>query len=295
MILVTGCTGYIGSRLVLTLLKSGQAVRGLVLPHEIKKAVNLSAAGMQLWEGDLLVQDTLDTIGTGVTVVYHLAGLHSTSIQRMREVYVQGTRNLVQALMQTHLYAFVAASNASVYGDCGDEWVTEEHIPSLIHPFGQVTLQMEQVLTEAYRQVRFPSIILRIAEVYGPDEYDLLKKVRTGNLRLLGNGSNWNSHIHIDDLVTILSLVPHRLRSGEIYNVADDFPVQQKIMYNDISTRLGVNQPKWLSLEMVPEKIKLSIHSLRALSTRLTNEKIKSALELTFCYPTYQEGIETLL
>ena len=76
MILVTGCVGYIGSRLVTEMLANGQSVRGLVRKEELDKATALEEQGMEIWEGDLINPDSLVGIGQDVDVVFHFAGLH---------------------------------------------------------------------------------------------------------------------------------------------------------------------------------------------------------------------------
>jgi nucleoside-diphosphate-sugar epimerase len=291
VILVTGCTGYIGSRLTLTLLEAGEAVRGLVLPREVGRAASLIDAGMEIWMGDLFFPETLQGISEGITIIYHMAGLHSSSIQRMTNLYVEGTRHLIQACAEAPVKACVVASNGAVYGDSGEEWLTEQRIPVPSHPFGQITLRMEKVLLEAYQRSCFPVIILRIAEVYGPGKYDLLRNVRQGRVRLLGDGMNWTSLIHIDDLLTILTLAPIHLCAGGIYNVADDLPVCQRDLYNDLAAQIGALQPEWIPLDEATERLKLSIHGLRSLSIRLANDAILTSLGLALCYPTYRDGI----
>ncbi len=294
MILVTGCTGYIGSRLTLALLKLGTPVRGLVLPSETNQAASLINAGMKVWDGDLLAPQTLNGIGIGITAIYHLAGLHSASIERMHRLYVEGTQHLFLACSDAPLQACVIASNATVYGDGGEEWLTEQRLPAPIHPFGQITLKMEQWLLGVYRSAHLPVIILRIAEVYGPGEYDLLKNVPAG-VRLLGDGMNWTSHIHIDDLLTILMLAPTRLYPGRIYNVSDNLPIRQSDFYKDLSNQLGSPRPEWIPLNSAPERLKLSIHGLRALSIRMCSDEMISSLGITLRYPTYRDWIRELL
>ena len=249
---------------------------------------------MECWEGNLLEPETLRGIEQEVTTVYHLAGIHSPSVQRMWDVYVAGTRNLLHAFIDTGssesppdhledrphtlspLQAFVISSNLSPYGDCGDEWVTEEHPPSLVHPFGHITHQMEQLLLAAFERSALPAIILRIADVYGPEkQHSLLKHAGMEHFHLLGESLGWTSQIHISDLVQVLILTPIFLRAGQLYNVGDDFPVRQCDLYEDLAVKFAVPMPQWISLKTSSERLKLSVHGLRALSVRLSNQKLK--------------------
>ncbi len=74
-VLVTGATGFIGSRLAVELNRSGWEVRCLVRNASSPAAAALRERGIELWEGDVLRPETLRGIGRGVGVAYYL--IHS--------------------------------------------------------------------------------------------------------------------------------------------------------------------------------------------------------------------------
>jgi uncharacterized protein YbjT (DUF2867 family) len=74
-VLVTGATGFIGSRLAVELHRSGWEVRCLVRNASSPAAKALSEHGVELREGDVLRPETLRGIGRGVGVAYYL--IHS--------------------------------------------------------------------------------------------------------------------------------------------------------------------------------------------------------------------------
>jgi nucleoside-diphosphate-sugar epimerase len=295
MILITGCLGYIGKRLAELLLKSGVKVRGLVLPGKASGLNYLRSLGLDIWRGDLLAPHTLKGIATGVAGVYHLAGLHSSSVRKMEDLYVGGTQVLMDCFAKQPPEYFIIASNGAVYGDYGDAFVTESDPPKPGHPFGELSLKMETAALGAYQTNAFPAIIFRIAEVYGPDEYNYLKVLRNGPVSLLGDGSNWQSRIHIADLLAILAQSPQYLKPGSIYNVGDNFPVRQGDFYQYLERKFAIPAPQRLALKTAPERIRLSIHGLRALSIRLSNQAIINDLKYEFQYPSFREGTGSLL
>jgi len=286
MILVTGCTGYIGSRLCKQLLTSGFQIRGLIKPSEREKAKSLIDLGLIPYYGDLTDLSSLQQISDDVHLVYHLAGVHST-YNNTYDLYVQGTANLIQAFSHKQMIPFVVASNSSVYE--GVEGAHSEDIklkPN--NPFGKITIKMENKIKKSCSKY----IILRIGEVYGDHEADPFIYTQKG-IVLIGNGMNYASKIHIVDLLNILVKCIDEVPQG-IFNVCDDEPVHQIEFYR-YAEKLSKTKFVYLKQNMeLSERIMLSIHGLRTLNIAMSNKKIKDQLNYEFTFPTYRDGLNYL-
>lgn len=126
-VLITGGAGFVGSHTADALLQKGysvkvfdnlaQQVHGGGLPTYIHSDI-------ELIEGDVRDREALATAVKGVDAVYHLAaavgvGQSMYEIASYTETNIQGTANLLQAILDTHSrpQKLIVASSMSVYGE----------------------------------------------------------------------------------------------------------------------------------------------------------------------------------
>lgn len=116
-VLVTGGTGFVGSRLVRKLLDRGETVRCLV--RKSSPQGNLDGLAVEQVVGDL--QDTASLVRAvqGCRVVYHVAADYRLWSKDPRELYlnnVDGTRNLLEASHQAGCERIVYCSSVGALG-----------------------------------------------------------------------------------------------------------------------------------------------------------------------------------
>ena len=111
-ILVTGATGHVGNVLIRKLTDTGKNVRALIYPGE--DTTSLVGLDVERIEGDILEPGDLREALTGIKYVYHLASLISIggiSDELVREVNIQGTRNVALACREFGVKRLVYASS----------------------------------------------------------------------------------------------------------------------------------------------------------------------------------------
>lgn len=249
--LVTGATGFIGSRLVERLLAAGHRVHALVR-NPARLSWLKQAENLVLLEGDLF---SLPDLPAGCQVVFHLAGL--TKAQKPRDYYTVnqgGTASLLEKLDRSGLAPrFVHLSSLAAGRPSPDGTpVREDEPPCPASPYGRSKLLAEEEVLK--HQSRMPVIILRAAAIYGPRDRDFLQLFRMVDRGWLPsfNRELLMSLCYVDDLVRALELcatVP--FKSGEIYNVADPVPRSWEEIGLEAARILGrevktVRFPLWL-------------------------------------------------
>jgi uncharacterized protein len=209
-ILVTGSTGLVGTALVRALVKGGHTVCRLVRPGT---AVKQGAAdGLQVgWNP---ATGELGGAGVGPDAVVNLAGASIASGRwsarrktELRSSRIDTTRALVAALakMSSRPRVLVSASAAGVYGNRGDEVLTEESqlgtdfLSDLAKEWEGEAMKAEAIGIRVVL-ARFGVILARdggaLPRIMLP--FKLLAGGR------LGSGKQWMSWISLEDAVTIL-------------------------------------------------------------------------------------------
>ncbi len=127
-ILVTGATGFIGSHLVLELLKRGYSVRALYRSEKSKRKLeNLFRLykksrlidSVEWFHGDILCTTSIEEALDGISRVFHTAAIVSFDRRRaeeMLQINRVGTANLVNLSLQSDIKHFIHFSSIAALG-----------------------------------------------------------------------------------------------------------------------------------------------------------------------------------
>ncbi len=118
MILVTGATGHVGNVLIRKLLEKKEEVRALI--HIPTVSNSLDDLTIEKVKGDILDYHSLLNAFEGVETVYHCAAMISimpTNFQKMYEINVVGTENVMKAAFKKGVKKVVYVSSIEAIGD----------------------------------------------------------------------------------------------------------------------------------------------------------------------------------
>lgn len=111
---VTGASGHIGNCLVRELVKKGFHVK--VLAHSFENC--LSQLKVEIIQGSLLENQSLEKLCKGVDVVFHLAAaivLDNRNPDRVFAVNVTGTKNLIEVSKSSGVKKFIHFSSIDAF------------------------------------------------------------------------------------------------------------------------------------------------------------------------------------
>ena len=130
-ILVTGGTGFVGSRIVHTLRAEGRDVRALVRRPE--GSAHLASLGVELATGDVTDPASLAAAADGCTHVIHLVAILQGKPHDFERVMTRGTRNVLAAAKGAGVERFIlmsalgtTAATKDVVPYFGAKWAMEQ-------------------------------------------------------------------------------------------------------------------------------------------------------------------------
>jgi nucleoside-diphosphate-sugar epimerase len=261
-VLVTGGTGFIGSRLVHRLVEIGARVRVLIRPGSDLKSLRSVADRLELYLGDLGAAESLDAAVNGIDTVFHLGAATREGWEQAERASVLGTGSLLKKARRCGVQCFVYVSSMAVYdyGKMRRGAIVDENAPLELHPYlrnayARSKCQAE-TLARSYLHARDMSLtIVRPGAVYGPGgPAHIPPTIRPigGNVALaIGGGRRQVPLLHVDDLIdALLRIAVAPIAAGKIYNVVSDMPVTEADYISAYSQARGkqvflISLPSW--------------------------------------------------
>jgi nucleoside-diphosphate-sugar epimerase len=242
LILVTGANGFIGSRVVETLLNLGfrnlrcfarRATR--ITAGEGRRVRGKPIVHIDVLKGNLLSRDDCVAATKEAAVVFHLAaGRGEKSFPDAFLNSVVTTRNLLEAcLHHGQLRRFVNVSSFAVYSNRRKPHLglLEESCPVERQPhlrgeaYAYAKVKQDEIVTEYGQRFAIPYVIVRPGYVYGPGRNAISGRVGidTFGIFLHLGGSNTIPLTYVDNCAEAIALAG--LKKGvdhEVFNVVDD-------------------------------------------------------------------------
>jgi len=267
IILITGANGYVGSKVVITLLEYGfTKLRCLVRTDKnignLHQIASNSKAQVEFFLGNLLSREDCEHAVKNVSVIYHLAAGVEKSFAGCFLNSVVTTRNLLDAaIKQPTLKRFVNISSIAVYTNekIPRGGILDESCPvdtkfverGEAYTFGKAK-QDELVLEYAYKN-NLSYVIVRLSVVFGPGKVKISDRIGTDTFGMflhLGLG-NTIPLTYIDNCAEAIVLAGLRQNiDGHVFNIIDDnLPTSRQFLSQykkQVKNITSIPVPYWL-------------------------------------------------
>ncbi len=298
-VLVTGATGFVGTKLVNELFRDGHEIN--ILSRNATSAKNKFSVPVNTFDWKTEELPSSEAFA-GVEAIVNLAGegiankrWSETQKKKIYDSRIVGTTNLLKGMQKSGVKpkVVVSASAIGFYGDRGND-VLQENAAKGTGFLSDVCADWEKVAIENTSGVRL--VNLRIGVVLGSQGGMLQKLLPLFKLGLggpVGNGNQWMSWVHVDDLI---SLIKFSLKTNEVagpVNAVAPNPATNK----EFTKAMGTALSRPAVLPAPAFGIKLAMGELSALvldSQKVSSEKAEK-LGFKFEYPTIDKALNEIV
>jgi len=252
-VLVTGATGFIGSRVAEMLaLGKGWDVRALV--HNPGSAARLARLPVEMVQGELTSKDDAARLVKDCDAVVHCAiGTEWGNRRKIFDVTVGGTRTLGEAALGAGVKRFIHISTMSVHGNdsaiTGMLDDTSPVRPAKGSEYGESKASAEEAIQRLVAK-GLSATIFRPARVYGPFSRIFITRpiegLAEGRFRLVGNPDVPANMLYVDNLVHAMILAlqaPDSAVKGEAFILCDSEEMTWREFYEFFASGLGLPSP----------------------------------------------------
>ncbi len=240
-VFVSGGAGFIGSHLVRRLLADSKAQQVVIYDNFSSGQESylhglLEDPRLKVVRGDLKDAPAVSAAMAGSDTVFHLAANPdiAKAVTQPDIDFWEGTylaQNVLEAMRVNGVRQILYTSGSGVYGENAAVAFPESYGPCLpISTYGASKLACEALISAYCHMFDIEGRAFRFANVVGPRQthgvgYDFVRRLKadSSRLRILGDGSQSKSYIHVDDVLAAIFTAAEKCAVRfDVFNVATD-------------------------------------------------------------------------
>jgi nucleoside-diphosphate-sugar epimerase len=249
-ILITGATGFVGSRLAARLVL-GTDYNATAVVHRFTGPglARLSRLPIKLVWADLLDLESLEKAVAGCDIIVHLAYGNAGDECTKREITVSGTENVLKAALKNDVRKVIYFSTAAVHGNAPKASVVDESAPfeKSEDIYRSSKIETEKVVWKYHAEHGLPVVVFRPPLIFGAHgaywTARIIREIQAG-ATLVNNGSGAANLIYVDNLIDAVMLAMQKdSGDGEAFIVVDDESLTWRQVYESYGAMLESHPP----------------------------------------------------
>ena len=197
--------------------------------------------------------------------------------------------NFQKILVNSKINWLIYLSATSVYGNHQGRWVDETSELNPTTKNGMSRLNAEKMWVEFCSKEKLPIQIFRLSGIYSL-ERNIFERIKSGLQKIVNKPNHFFSRIHVEDIANILeiTLKQRKIKSGEVYNLSDDYPCPNIEVINYAYDLMKISKPRTLKINEIESEM---LRNFYQDSKKVSNKKIKEVFSYQLKFPTYKEGL----
>lgn len=241
-ILITGGSGFIGTRLIDELVKED---------HEIviyDKVISQKYPDLSII-ADVRDKNALINACKDIDIIYNLAAEHAdnvTPLSLYADVNIGGASNIVEAARANNIKKIIFTSSVAIYGlNRGTPHESMEAQP--FNEYGRTKYEAEKIFLAWQKENETNNLqILRPAVVFGEGNrgnvYNLINQISTGKFAMIGDGENKKSMGYVGNIAKFLCILKESNKKIDIFNFAGKGDLTTKEIVEIVRHELNIKK-----------------------------------------------------
>jgi UDP-glucose 4-epimerase len=263
-VLVTGGSGFIGSRLVRALAPYAKNIR-ILTRFRGKTSSLFDQYNIEFFSGDLAYPETLRGLCKDVNIIFHLAGVAHVDVESSSfkeglhyKTSVIGTKTLLADALDCKVGRIIYVSSVKAAAEETGGCIDETYLPHPTTDYGKSRQYAEQLLLDAANKNAISSTVVRLPLVYGTgvrgNLNTMIDRIYRKRFPPLPKSTSIRSMVSADDVVRVLIFAAANNKTrNNTYYITDGQSYTAYRIYNSIRQALGMGPaiiqiPKWIFL-----------------------------------------------
>ena len=283
--LVIGGTGFIGFNFLKKIQKFNWEITNISLNYPNKnrlvkkvKYVKLDITSLKRLHNFIKHIDNFDYVINFSGYIEH------KNKKKIKKNHFIGPKNLFKVFKKKKIKLFIQAGSSSEYGkQISPHKEFQKGNPE--DNYGKFKLLATNFLLECFKKYKFPVVILRFYQLYGPYQKpnrfipELINCCKKGEIFNTSSGEQWRDFLYIDDAIdSILKCFKSNLAIGKIINIGYGRPIKLKNIMQFVEKKMGNFFPKYGEITLRNDENKY-VYPKIALAKKILNWTPKTSLK----------------